>query len=250
MSYEEMAYVYDRFMNNVPYDKWIELTELLIKRSMKPVVNVLDLGCGTGEISTKLVEKGYKVTGVDFSVDMLTVAQQKASSQNIHLDLIQQDLKELDGLVNYDLAISFFDVVNYLERSEDVRQVFKNVAHSLSDDGVFIFDVHALSYVKNQMINYTFADVQDDMSYIWFCEEGNEPGEMYHDLTFFIKDNQKYQRFEEFHFQKTLPIQIYKEFLLEAGFEKIEVYADFDLNKNKIQEGAERLFFFAEKKPK
>lgn len=250
MSYEEMAYVYDQFMDNVPYDEWVDLTEQLLNIFSKRVTHILDLGCGTGELTTKFAGKGYAITGVDYSSDMLTVAEQKANSKNLQIDLIQQDLKELNGLTNFDLAISFFDVVNYLGNTEDVRQVFKNIAHSLSENGVFIFDVHALSYVENQMINHTFADVQDEMSYIWFCEEGNEPGEMYHDLTFFIKNNKTYQRFEEFHFQKTLPIQIYKEFLFEAGFEKVEVYADFDLTNNEIPNDAERLFFYAEKKPK
>ena len=39
---------------------------------------LLDLACGTGELSIRLAEEGYDVTGVDLSSDMLAVAREKA----------------------------------------------------------------------------------------------------------------------------------------------------------------------------
>src|SRR5699024_12780803 len=93
-------------------------------------------------------------------------------------------------------------------RSSDlVKSVFQNTWNLLNDQGIFLFDVHSLYHVKHNMVNNTFAEVTDQTSYIWFCNEGEEQGEMYHDLTFFTLSNNHYIRFDETHFQKVFSIE-------------------------------------------
>lgn len=247
MTYREMAYVYDLFMDDAPYDKWVSFAEALINKVDFPVKNIADLGCGTGEITIKLAEKGYTMTGVDLSVEMLAKAEQKAREKQQPVQFLQQDLRALEGLNNIDVAISFCDVINYIISRQDIKQVFRNVWEALSDGGLFIFDVHSLNHVENNLVNETFADVTDEHSYIWFCEAGNESGEMFHELTFFFKNEDKYERFDESHHQKTLSINDYEQYLEEAGFQIKGIYADFSLEKNDVQSDSERIFFFAEK---
>lgn len=246
MSYQQMASVYDRFMAEAPYDDWVRFTMEIIKN--KKVERILDLGCGTGEITLRLKEQAFDVVGIDYSEEMLAFAAKKALDKNMSITWLQQDLTTMEGLTDFDLAISYCDVINYITEKKDLREVFERTYHSLNSSGLFIFDVHSIYQVEHHYKNQTFADVLDDMSYIWFCLEGDEQGEMYHDLTFFMYDQEdKYVRFDEYHHQRTYPIQFYKQLLSEVGFTNIKVYADFSLELNQYNDQSERIFFVAEK---
>jgi ubiquinone/menaquinone biosynthesis C-methylase UbiE len=52
--------------------------DLLVAALPAPPSRVADLGCGTGTLSLLLAEAGHRVTGVDFSPEMVRRAQQKA----------------------------------------------------------------------------------------------------------------------------------------------------------------------------
>ncbi|RKQ37848.1 class I SAM-dependent DNA methyltransferase [Oceanobacillus halophilus] len=245
MAYKQMAYVYDKLMEDAPYDKWIEFTESMLEGNH--VERIVDLGCGTGEITVRLAGKGFQMIGVDNSSDMLTYANNKATENKQNITWLHQDIRELEGLSNLDAAISYCDVINYVTEEADLKEVFKRTFSSLKSGGLFLFDIHSLHQVENNYHNQTFADVLDDVSYIWFCTEGDEKGEMYHDLTFFVSDGQKYNRFDEIHHQRTYSITFYSNLLLKAGFSNIKVYADFSVIDNNIEENSERIFFVAEK---
>ncbi|GAA0601999.1 class I SAM-dependent methyltransferase [Virgibacillus siamensis] len=248
-AYHQLATLYDKLMGDAPYEQWIDFAEKIFGQSGKDIKTIADLGCGTGQITTKLAQNGYEVSGVDYSVDMLSIARKRADQENVSIQWIHQDLQQLEGLYNLDAAISFCDVMNYITEENALRSVFHRVAASLKTGGLFMFDVHSVNKVVQFYVNNTFADVQEDVSYIWFCTAGEEPGEMYHDLTFFVSDGKKYDRFEEFHHQQTYYVDFYKKLLDEAGFEISGLYGDFLINSDFNEEQVERIFIIAEKQP-
>src|SRR5690625_1478732 len=106
MAYDHLAEIYDQLMGHVPYDKWVEFTEKIIQKENKTVKSIVDLGCGTGEITIRLAEKGFQLTGVDLSAHMLSHAQQK--STNIKpIRWINQDIRQLNGFKHVDLFTSY-----------------------------------------------------------------------------------------------------------------------------------------------
>lgn len=248
MVYRQMAYVYDALMENAPYDKWLTVTETLFKRAKNPIQSVLDIGCGTGQMTLRLAEAGYQTVGVDVSEEMLTFAESRAHEKQLQVQWIHQDVQQLEGLSAFDAAISYCDVMNYITSEKGLESAFHNVYNSLKKDGVFIFDVHATAHVHHNLTNQTFAAVTDDMSYIWFCDSGEKADEMYHDLTFFIRDgNDKFERFSEEHHQRTFSAETYVELIKKAGFKNCKVFADFNINEDFDEGSAERIFFFAVK---
>ncbi|SHF67411.1 class I SAM-dependent DNA methyltransferase [Ornithinibacillus halophilus] len=247
MAYQHMALLYDQLMEDAPYDQWVKFTEQILEHYQKDVKKIADLGCGTGEITIKLALEGYDITGVDNSSEMLSLAEQKASNANVNINWLHQDLTELTGLNELDVAVSYCDVINYIPEEADLTRVFKRVYDSLEKDGVFIFDVHSLYHVENHLVNQTFADVTDDASYIWFCVEGETPGEMYHELTFFAREDNTYKRFDETHHQRTYPIEHYKKLLKDVGFDKVHIYGDFSIEEDSYSDTTERIFVVAEK---
>lgn len=248
MAYKQMAFLYDQLMEDAPYDEWVAFTQEIIRKSGKKIESIADLGCGTGEITTKLAKEGYQLFGVDYSADMLTYAEQKSRAKNVPVQWLHQDVRELQGLTNLDAVVSFCDVINYITSENDLKSVFQRIYHSLKVGGLFIFDIHSLHHVTKNLINNSFTEVTDEMAYIWECIEGENTGEMYHDLTFFVLEDEKYERLNEFHHQYTYPIEVYQKLLTEAGFEKPLLYSDFSSEIEELDESTERIFFVTEKK--
>ena len=247
MTYAGFAHVYDQLMAHAPYDEWISFTEAIIESSGKTVHQILDLGCGTGEVALRLAQAGYQVTGVDYSTDMLSHAMAKSMEQQQSISWINQDITNLTGFSDMDLCVSYCDVMNYITSKEDIEQVCQHVYASLAPDGMFIFDVHHLDYAKQQLIGHTFADATDELAYIWECEPGNQEGEMFHYLTFFQQQEDQYIRFDEAHHQVTYNQTFYEQILYRCGFTKIEFYADFIPQKQAIINKGERIFILAQK---
>lgn len=246
-SYNHFAYIYDDLMQHAPYDEWVDFTRHFIKEKTPRVQSIIDLGCGTGEISIRLAALGYDVIGVDYSEQMLACASEKAIKKKLPINWINQDITQLSGFNSIDLFISYCDVINYVTNVEDVKSVFKRVHESLSANGMFIFDIHSLSYAESHLMNGTFTDVTDEIVYIWDCEKGDEQGEMYHHLTFFKEDGDKYIRFDETHHQQTYDILIYEQLLKSSGFNKIQFYNDFKPENEFSAKKSERIFIVAEK---
>ena len=248
MAYQQMANLYDKLMADAPYDQWAQLTKEILGYANLSINKIADLGCGTGQVTTRLAKIGYQMTGVDYSVDMLSYAEQRASEDKLSIQWINQDLREMDGLTEMDAVISYCDVMNYITTQEELNEVFANVAKMLKENGMFLFDVHSLQHVENDLVNQTFATVDEDMSSIWFCSEGDEPGEMFHDLTFFVSTGKSYVRFDEFHHQKTFSIAEYRNLLELNGLQIRNIYGDFSLKAESLHENTERIFFVAEKR--
>ncbi|WP_028783279.1 class I SAM-dependent DNA methyltransferase [Thalassobacillus devorans] len=243
MSYGEMASVYDLLMQDVPYDEWVSFTE-----DHASGIHMLDMGCGTGEITIRLAEKGYQMTGVDLSEDMLAIANHKTPSHT-RIHWLHQDIRNLAGLKDYDTVISYFDVLNYITSLEDLKAVFRQTYNILKPGGTFIFDVHSLSHLQQSMAGKTFAEVYDETTYIWFCEHGEQADTFVHDLTFFIqKPEGSYKRFDEYHTQRGYRMDRLKKELHAAGFIIMAIYAD--LNREPVHNDADgdRLFFICKRK--
>ena len=84
-AYTGFAQVYDLFMDNVPYDEWCAYICETLKKHGIADGPVLDLGCGTGELTRRLAACGYDMTGVDVSVDMLQKAMEKQTMDDVKL---------------------------------------------------------------------------------------------------------------------------------------------------------------------
>lgn len=76
-AYTGFAQVYDKFMDNIEYDKWCEYLVSILKEYGVNDGIVLDLGCGTGNITERLSDKGYDMIGVDYSQEMLNMHLKK-----------------------------------------------------------------------------------------------------------------------------------------------------------------------------
>ncbi|KAB7708708.1 methyltransferase domain-containing protein [Bacillus aerolatus] len=245
MTYERFAHVYDFLMGDAPYEEWMDFFQRHAANLSGK--GVLDLACGTGEFTWRLAEAGWHVTGVDLSDDMLFVAQQKAAAKNLSIPLFQQDMRELEGLESFDAITIFCDSLNYLTEEEDVKRTFQSAEKHLKPGGLFLFDVHSLFKMRHVFKDGTFTAVDEVVSYIWNCFDGEKPDSIEHELTFFARDEKAdlYERFDELHTQRTFAPGQYETWLQEAGFTNIETTADF--TEHPPGEESQRIFFVCRK---
>lgn len=247
-SYQILAPYYDELMSHVPYDKWVQFTNEQYDKHKISGKRILELGCGTGEIAIRLAAEGYDVTGVDLSEDMLTVGLQKAMEHHVHVQWIKQNIVELTGFEKMDMIVSYLDVMNYITNEMDLEQVFQRVYDSLAPDGIFIFDVHDEQFVKEERIDRTFVEHTDNITYIWECDDNQQPGSMAHYLTFFIKQaNGLFEQFTEVHYQQVYSLSFYANLLKSIGFSKIEFYDDMTVEKGILDQKNGRNFILAKK---
>jgi SAM-dependent methyltransferase len=248
MSYEQFAYLYDELMQDAPYDKWVNFVLNRLKEYHIKGNTMLDLACGTGELSVRFAKQGFKVTGVDLSTDMLAVAKAKAESQGVMIPLFEQDMAELEGLGSFDIIGIFCDSLNYLHSEEKVFNTFLKASQCLEKDGVLFFDVHSIFKINELFIDQAFTLCDEQIAYIWNGFPGKYPNSVEHELSFFVQDpaDGKYNRIDEFHEQRTFAIDQYSGWLEEAGFEILEISADFE--EKTPQPDSERIFFMARKK--
>lgn len=225
-SYERFAEVYDALMTDVPYEAYIKI--ITSYAPAKDYPRVLDIGCGTGTMLELLAQKGYDVAGIDLSEEMLAIANERLNAVGYQVPLFAMSMSELDGFDKIDLAIIPIDSINYLRTEDEVIETFRRIYESLRNGGQLIFDFHSLSYIENYLEGSPFTYDDGELTYIWHTEEGEVPYSVYHQITFFtVTENGLYERFDEEHFQRTYPIEFYKELLESIGFQLISVTADF-----------------------
>ncbi|MCR4990060.1 MAG: class I SAM-dependent methyltransferase [Lachnospiraceae bacterium] len=226
-SYSDFAYLYDTFMEDVPYDDWADLLSCLIKAYGGNVKTVLDLGCGTGNMTMRLAKAGFDVMGVDNSEDMLSVASEKSHEEGLDILYVNQDMRELELLEKQDCIVSICDCINYLVLDEDLISTFEHVKDCLSNDGLFIFDIKTVHMYENVMGNTTIAENRDDCSFIWENYYSVEDHINEYDVTFFKKVSDEedglFKRFEETHIQRALTIEELKDLILKCGLRFVTV---------------------------
>lgn len=238
--YRQLSAVYDELMSNVPYDKWVNYVQACCRRFQVAGKKMLDLGCGTGTLTT-LLDKHFEMTGVDLSANMLTIARDKLP----HVPFFQQNMIELDLNDQFDIIVTFCDSLNYVTDESDVMTTFERVSDHLVNGGLFLFDVHSLYTIQSVYKDATFAYDSEQVAYIWNCFV-EEDDRVEHDLTLFVKQHDEYyKRYDEWHIQKTFPIDKYKQMLSQTGFTILNVSADFEWQAPK--KTSERIFFATKK---
>lgn len=239
------AYLYDRLMEDVDYEDWANYVEKVMVQNRNKPQKILEIACGTGNVTIPLAKKGYNILGLDISKDMLMIAKNKALEDNINILFIEQDMIDLEVEEKFDCILSMCDGINYIVDINDLRKVFQGVYNALDDGGVFIFDISSYYKIKNILGNNTFGENLEDICYLWenYFDEGSNTIEM--DLTFFIQDGKYYKKEEEYHVQRAYEVEEIIKILNQLDFKDIKVYDGFTFDSPK--DNSERIFFVAKK---
>ena len=243
-AYHELAASYDRLTNDVDYPAIVAFYHQILEREGVHPRTAVDLACGTGSVALLLAQKGYAVTGVDMSEEMLTVAFQRAMEQEQQPMFVCQMLQQLHLPRAVDLAVCALDGLDYILDPADCKEAIRRVYKALNPGGVFIFDVNTPEKLR-AMDGQVFLDEDEDVYCVWRGEFDEATNICSYGMDLFQRDGKVWHRSFEEHREYAYTREQLTQYLKEAGFTHIRVYADGRLEAPAA--GEQRIYFSARK---
>ena len=247
-AYSEFAHVYDLFMDNIPYEEWCDYLVMLLNKYGIQDGLVLELGCGTGNMTEALRKKGYDMIGIDNSEEMLAEAMEKGIEEEADGGpaalYLCQDMRKFELYGTVRAAVSVCDSMNYILDPEDLLQVFKLVNNYLDPEGVFIFDLNTRYKYEHILGEQTIGETREDHCFIWDNYYDKESGLNEYVLNLFIQsDDGRYDRFEEVHYQKAYDLEEIRGLIERSGLRWEGAFDAFTLDP--VREDSERIYIIA-----
>ena len=243
-AYKELASCYDRLTNDVDYQAVVDFYFDILKQEQVRTRTAVDLACGTGSVSVLLAQRGIQVTGVDLSEDMLTAACGKASDMENPPMFVCQSLQQLRLPRGVDLAVCALDSLDYILDPGDCAEAIRRVYKALNPGGVFIFDVNTPEKLR-AMDGQVFLDEDEDVYCVWRGEFDEETNICSYGMDLFRRQGNVWHRSFEEHQEYAYSEEQLRQFLREAGFNRIRVYGDRSFTPPGPSE--QRIYFSARK---
>jgi ubiquinone/menaquinone biosynthesis C-methylase UbiE len=245
--FQRVASVYDELMHDVPYSAWVEyLHELLDARSAQPKT-VLDLACGTGNVSERLAAEGFDVIGVDIAEDMVAEARRKAVEKSLPIQYVVQDAAELNlPGKRFDLCVSLFDSLNYVTEPERLNTAIERVYGHLNSGGLFMFDMNSDYALRNRFFDQSNRTTDARLRYDWVSEYNADSRLCHIKMNFWYReDDGRDTEFTEVHRQFAYRQDEIMKMLEDAGFADITAYQAYSMRPT--YRASDRIFYVAAK---
>ncbi len=243
-AYYSLAQSYDRLTSDVDYEKIVSFYHTILKQENLTPKSAVDLACGTGSVALILARMGYRVTGVDMSEEMLTVANQRAQEADVQPVFVRQKLQELSLPRGVDMAVCALDGLDYITEPDDCARAIERICKALNPGGILIFDVNTPEKLR-AMDGQVFLDEDEDVYCVWRGEFDEKTNICSYGMDLFQRNGRLWQRSFEEHREYAYSAQQLKDYLQAAGFTRIRIYGDGRLEAP--QEGEQRIYFSARK---
>ncbi|MBQ3528842.1 MAG: class I SAM-dependent methyltransferase [Clostridia bacterium] len=231
-SYSALAGGYDILNSETDYEAWADFIVEIFNKYGKDVESVLDLGCGTGAMTFALHDRGYDMTGVDLSIDMLSVARDECYDREIDDILwLLQDMRsfELYGTVN--AAVCCLDGINHLTGKGDIEKCFKTVHNYLDPDGLFVFDVNTPYKFESFYGNNDYILEDEGVTVCWQNEYDRKKGICSFYLSVFEEEESGlWRRSDETVKERCYSKEELTAALSGAGFEVLGIFGGYDFS--------------------
>jgi ubiquinone/menaquinone biosynthesis C-methylase UbiE len=228
----EYADLYDLFYAEKPYDHEVEFTDRLLRaHAQGPSKHLLDVACGTGRHAVRFAARGWDVTGVDRSGDMLRRARDRKGGSTV--TFVQQDMRELDvPFKEFDAAVCLFDSIGYGVTNDAIVATLSGVRRHLRPGGLFVAEFwHAPPMLRDYepvrvrqwetpygpvlRISRTSVDVVAQLARVEYS-------------VYQLRQDGTYGSWNEVHENRYFLIQEMDLLLHSSGFEPLQWLAGFD----------------------
>ena len=205
---------------------------------------LLDLCCGTGQLSVYFLEKGYQVVGLDLSDSMLNYARRNTLPFLVtgQAQFIQGDAADFVLDETFGLVVSTFDAMNHLPNVDALKGCFHSTFKVLDDGGFFIFDLNT----KAGLQNWNHINVNTDENF-FLINRGIFDDSMekaWTKITGFVrKESGLYERFDETVYNTVFQMETVKEMISDVGFNEVYFARGGDLTQAIFEPESEKKVF-------
>ncbi|MBQ8229280.1 MAG: methyltransferase domain-containing protein [Clostridia bacterium] len=239
-AYANLAKWFEYLNDDCDYENWSQY--LISRLSAFPLRTGLDVGCGGGWFTRAFTRKGYAMTGMDISPEMLDFAQETALKEGVRGEYILGDITKTKLPRRYDFVTAINDCVNYIPKNR-LDAAFKNIKNALGKGGIFLFDISSERKFREKIANTVSVDDRDDVTYIAFNREETDGVTM--EVTLFQKRKDgAFERTDETHRQYIYTENVIVSALERNGFEVLSVEGHLGEDKNT----ADRIGFLAKRR--
>jgi SAM-dependent methyltransferase len=246
LSFKKYAQYYDFIYQDKNYNGECNFIEEIFEINKKPK-NILELGCGTGNYTKILLSRGYEVTGVDISGEMLEIASEKCSAK-----FIKGDIRTIKIGDKFDCCLAIFAVMGYITKNRDIIKTLVNIRKHLKPNGIFIFDVwnglnvmrilpeQRIKKLENDEVKIIRYAIPNLIAFEHICEVN-------YNLLILNKKENTYREINEKHTVRYYFPQEIIYYLKKSGFEVINICPFLDL-KGKVDQNVWNMCIIAKAK--
>lgn len=230
LPYTAMAPIYDEMNRELDYARWADFVEEQFARfaKAKPEL-VLDLAAGTGSMTVELAKRGYDMTAVDNSADMLSLAATRlAEAGQYGVLLLEQDMTDFELYGTVDAVVCCLDSLNHLTEDGELEKCFALVHNYLNPDGLFLFDVNTPHKFRHTYGVNDFILENEGAVCCWQNQFDADSGLCDFILTIFEKQSDgRYSRTDTVQTERCYSRSHLTRALKQAGFEMLGIYEDY-----------------------
>ncbi len=246
LSFKNYAKYYDFIYQDKDYDRECDFIENIFETTKKPK-EILEIGCGTGSYTKILSSRGYKVTAIDISCEMLEIAREKCSAK-----FIEGDIKTIKIDDKFDCCLAMFAVMGYMTKNTDIIKALINIRKHLKADSIFIIDVwkglsvmrilpeQRIKNVENDEVKIIRYAIPNLIAFEHICEVNYK-------LLILNKEENTYHEINEKHVMRYYFPQEIIYYLEESSFEVINICPFLNLN-GKVDENVWNMCIVAKAK--
>jgi SAM-dependent methyltransferase len=217
--YDRFAEIYNRWMAEDFCRRALPVIDKLLLQSLPSRSHILDLCCGSGQMAGALVRRGYEVTGLDASPEMLRLAQENVPEAEFFV----ADAREFHSPRRFDAAISTFNSLAHIPTIQELARVFCNVRQALRTGGAFLFDL-SMEEAYSSRWRGSFSLVADD--HVCVVRPEYDPQEQIgtNYITLFERGNSAWRR-SDFDIKQTCHSERdLRSVLDEAGYDDVKTF--------------------------
>lgn len=190
------------------------IKKVILQYSQIPVETLLNLGCGGGYVDS-ILKKYFKITSIDVSTDMLTLAKKL----NPQVTYVRGDMRRIRLKKEFD-AVLIHDSINYMCTRSDLRAAFRTAYSHLKPGGVLYMFVEEYDRLRQPCVH--FSTHKKGRTEITFIEHQYDPNpkDTTYESTFIslVRRNKKLEIYTDRHLCGIFPLNTWSKILREIGF--------------------------------
>ncbi len=217
--YDTFAWIYNKYWGTDSARRFLPVLESLLLPHLLSRARILDLCCGTGQLAQALAQRGYQVTGIDGSEEMIRLARINAPD----VEFIVEDARTFSLPAVYHAVVSTYDSLNHIMSIEELSRVFRNVYACLQQGGLFLFDLNMEQGYKARWRG-SFGMVEDDHVCVVRASFDEEEGVGRMAITIFRLDDDVWRRYDVTLLQRCYSELEIRSALEATGFTDVQTF--------------------------
>ena len=239
--FDRFAYFYAKGPYPQYSGRMVELLPPVLARFDARPQTILDIACGEGTFAVAMAKKGFQVTGVDRSPQMLRFARERAERENVKVEFLLQDMRSLPfderacmrsmpSTSKFDLVTCWFDSLNYILELEGIQKTFAGVHRALKKAGLFIFDmntIYGLAVIWQREPCYVQQN-SPEMFEIQFPSYDFEKRIATTRISGFAKEGDRWIRMDEEHKERGYTLEEIRQCSQEVDFQELACWGNLE----------------------